>query len=489
VTDARRNRDQLEELVRQAWTLTDAEIDSIRPGAPPTTPSPSSTPGPLVHTPFADRTAVRHREPRRPPAQGDADAGVLPVHLLPPLRQARRVGGRWKSCRSSTWCLLELWYRQFPMLIGTRGLGKTFTLALYILLRLLFTPGSKVVIVASAFRQAKVVFEYMERLWYGSPVLRDLVGGQRASRAARTAPAATSTGASSSSATRRHRLPLGDGKKIRGLRGQLHHRRRVRQRSPRRSTRSSSRASARSRPTPSRTSRTTPGSACSSGWACGPRRWTPRRPSGPPRQPVGPLRHRLLQGSSTSASTGASTGHHQHPGRPVRRLEEVLKGPVPDAFDWRDYSVIRIPYDLVPHGVHGREDHRPGQADVPHVHYLMEYMTRLPATTARASSGGRSSRSAWSATRTTRPARPSPRAAAWTSPPPSPGDPRRRYVYGVDPASSATTSPSPWSSSTPTTAASSTAGPPRSPATARSSRRGRRRSTTSTATASASCAT
>lgn len=52
----------------------------------------------------------------------------------------------------------------------------TFLLGLYSLLRALFTQGSKVVIVGSTFRQAKAVFEYAVTIWNNAPVLRDLVG-------------------------------------------------------------------------------------------------------------------------------------------------------------------------------------------------------------------------------------------------------------------------------------------------------------------------
>ncbi len=68
------------------------------------------------------------------------------------------------------------------MLLMTRGGGKTFIIAVYIILRLLFCQGSKIVVVAAAFRQSKLVFEYVERLWYGSPVLRDMVAGQQGAR-------------------------------------------------------------------------------------------------------------------------------------------------------------------------------------------------------------------------------------------------------------------------------------------------------------------
>lgn len=72
--------------------------------------------------------------------------------------------------------IMELWTHKFPMLLASRGFGKTFLVALYCMLRAIFLPGRKIVIVGSAFRQAKLVFEYCETIWRGAPLLRDMVG-------------------------------------------------------------------------------------------------------------------------------------------------------------------------------------------------------------------------------------------------------------------------------------------------------------------------
>jgi len=70
--------------------------------------------------------------------------------------------------------LREMWNRKFPMLIASRGFGKSFSLSLYAMLRATLLPGRKVVIVGAAFRQSKVLFEYMETIWNNSPLLRDI---------------------------------------------------------------------------------------------------------------------------------------------------------------------------------------------------------------------------------------------------------------------------------------------------------------------------
>lgn len=72
--------------------------------------------------------------------------------------------------------LQEMWFRKFPILIGSRGLGKSFILALYSMLRMVFMPGRKIVMTGAGFRQSKVIFEYMEKIWYNAPLLRDIVG-------------------------------------------------------------------------------------------------------------------------------------------------------------------------------------------------------------------------------------------------------------------------------------------------------------------------
>ncbi len=62
--------------------------------------------------------------------------------------------------------LQEFWTRPFPMFVASRGFGKSFLLALYAFLKCIFVPGTKIVIVGAAFRQSKVIFEYMETLKY-----------------------------------------------------------------------------------------------------------------------------------------------------------------------------------------------------------------------------------------------------------------------------------------------------------------------------------
>tara|TARA_B100001564_G_scaffold359445_1_gene381277 strand:- start:2490 stop:4466 length:1977 start_codon:yes stop_codon:yes gene_type:complete len=121
---------------------------------------------------------------------------VLNVQLLP----------------SQSLFLEELWRRKFPMLIASRGFGKSFMLSLYAILRALILPRRKVVVVGAAFRQSKVLFEYMETIWRNSPMLRDICDADSGPR--RDTDRCTLR-LNESTVTC---LPLGDGQKIRGQR-------------------------------------------------------------------------------------------------------------------------------------------------------------------------------------------------------------------------------------------------------------------------------
>lgn len=108
--------------------------------------------------------------------------------------------------------LCDMWNRKFPMLVGSRGFGKSFLLSLYCMLRIFFLPERKVVVVGAAFRQSKVLYEYAEGIWRNASVLRDLC--DQSSGCTRDVDRCT---------VRINRgiitfLPLGDGQKIRGQR-------------------------------------------------------------------------------------------------------------------------------------------------------------------------------------------------------------------------------------------------------------------------------
>lgn len=108
--------------------------------------------------------------------------------------------------------LNEVWTRKFPMLIASRGFGKSFMLSLYAMLRGLILPRRKIVVVGAAFRQSKVLFEYMETIWRNSPMLRDICDADSGPRRD-TDRCVMRLNESTITC-----LPLGDGQKIRGQR-------------------------------------------------------------------------------------------------------------------------------------------------------------------------------------------------------------------------------------------------------------------------------
>ena len=108
--------------------------------------------------------------------------------------------------------LKELWQRPFPMFVASRGFGKSFMLSLYAMLKCALIPGTKVVIVGAAFRQSKVIFEYMETIWRDSPILRSICDTNSGPR--RDTDRCTMRINDSWAIA----VPLGDGTKIRGLR-------------------------------------------------------------------------------------------------------------------------------------------------------------------------------------------------------------------------------------------------------------------------------
>ena len=112
--------------------------------------------------------------------------------------------------------LQEFWVRPFPMFIASRGFGKSFLMSLYCILKCTFVPGTKIVVVGAAFRQSKILFEYMETIWRNSPVLRSIFSGNDDGPRRDVDRCTIRLGDSWTIA-----IPMGDGSKIRGLRAHI----------------------------------------------------------------------------------------------------------------------------------------------------------------------------------------------------------------------------------------------------------------------------
>jgi hypothetical protein len=88
----------------------------------------------------------------------------------------------------------------------------TFLLSLYCILRASLIPNRKIVVVGSAFRQSKYLHDYMENIWKNAPILRDMCDSNSGPRRDVDMCKMTINGSTISA------LPIGDGQKIRGQR-------------------------------------------------------------------------------------------------------------------------------------------------------------------------------------------------------------------------------------------------------------------------------
>lgn len=109
----------------------------------------------------------------------------------------------------------QLWNHKFPMLIGSRGMSKSFMMAIYIILRLMFIPNRKIVIAGAGFRQSKVVFQYIETIVNNSPILKDYLRHNNGKDSFRKGTDEWRVDIGSSNAIA---IPIGSGEKLRGKR-------------------------------------------------------------------------------------------------------------------------------------------------------------------------------------------------------------------------------------------------------------------------------
>lgn len=107
--------------------------------------------------------------------------------------------------------LQQLWHHKFPMLVGSRGLGKSFILAVYALLRIILLRNRKVIICGSGFRQSKIIFGYMEVIRSNSSLLKQIIPQDNIHH--ENDGYKMTCGDSFALA-----IPIGTGEKIRGLR-------------------------------------------------------------------------------------------------------------------------------------------------------------------------------------------------------------------------------------------------------------------------------
>lgn len=267
--------------------------------------------------------------------------------------------------------LQELERRKYPMLIGSRGMSKSFLMALYALWLMLFKQGSKVVITGSGFRQAKVVFNYMHMIWKGAPIFRDIIGGgKNAGPKFNVDECRFHVGDSFTVA-----IPVGDGSRIRGLRGsclisdefsslseqiyeQVISGFASVQSSPMEAIKNKARVEVlKYLGIEEKTDKDT----------------TPRE-----------FGNQSIISGTTDYAFKHFCKYWKHYKAIVNskgqkdKLEELFPEGIPQEFNWRNYSVIRIPFELIPDGFMDKEHVARSRATSHEAMYMMEYGAVFP---------------------------------------------------------------------------------------------------------------
>jgi hypothetical protein len=260
--------------------------------------------------------------------------------------------------------LQEFWVKPFPMYIASRGFGKSFLMALYCTLQCVLVPGTKIVVVGAAFRQSKIIFEYMETLWRNSSILRSIFNSNDDGPRRDVDRCTIRLGESWTIA-----IPMGDGSKIRGLRAHIII------------------ADEFASISPDIYETVVSGFAAVS---ASPIQNVKEEAKKKAMKDAGIWNHELeaLQVKKGNQAIIAGTADYsfKHFAQYWKRykaiinskgdknkLEEIFKGEVPDSFNWQDYSIIRIPYEMIPKGFMDDKQVSRAKATIHTGIYNMEY--------------------------------------------------------------------------------------------------------------------
>jgi len=262
--------------------------------------------------------------------------------------------------------LKEFWTRKFPMLIGTRGCGKSFLLSLYAILRAILNQGTKIIIVGAAFRQSKLLFEYMENIWANAPMFRALTGTGRKQGPTRDIDRCSFYIGNSVI----HAIPLGNGEKIRGLRAnyvicdefayiqpEIYE------------VVIKGFSSVSANPVERSISMTRIEVLKSLGMYM---------EAENEKEDLGFGNQTILSGTATYSFNHFYTYWKRYKaiiesGGNERILEKILSGEIPRGFNWKDFSVLRVPYHKMPYGYMDETQIAQAQATVNSYLYNMEY--------------------------------------------------------------------------------------------------------------------
>lgn len=260
--------------------------------------------------------------------------------------------------------LQEFWVRPFPMFIASRGFGKSFLMALYCVLRAILVPGTKVVVVGAAFRQSKVIFEYMETIWRNSPILRSIYSGNDDGPRRDVDRCTLRLGDSWAMA-----IPMGDGSKIRGLRAHIIIADEFASiSSDIYETVVSGFAAVSATPIQNVKDAAKKQAMTEAGL------WNEE------------LESLEIKKGNQAIISGTADYAFKHFAQYWNRykaiinskgdrqiLSELFKGEIPDNFNWKDYSIIRIPYELIPKGFMDDRQVARAKATIHSGIYNMEY--------------------------------------------------------------------------------------------------------------------
>jgi len=260
--------------------------------------------------------------------------------------------------------LQEFWHRPFPMFIASRGFGKSFLMSLYCILKCTFVPGTKIVVVGAAFRQSKILFEYMENIWKNSPVLRSIFSGNDDGPRRDVDRCTLRLGDSWTIA-----IPMGDGSKIRGLRAHIIVADEFASISPDiYETVVAGFAAVSASPIENVKEEARKKAMQDAGL------WTPE------------LESLIVRKSNQAIISGTADYGFKHFAQywkrykaiveskgDINKLQEIFTGEVPENFNWKDYSVIRIPYELIPKGFMDDKQVSRAKATIHTGIYNMEY--------------------------------------------------------------------------------------------------------------------
>jgi len=260
--------------------------------------------------------------------------------------------------------LNELWYRRFPMLIMNRGGSKTWCLGLYAWLKGVLFNNVKIVGAGAAFRQSKLIFEKMEDIWNNSDVLRSICDNHSGPR--REVDRCTMH-MNTSQATF---LPIGSGERIRGLRASI------------------ILADEMASIPPEIYETVIAGFAAVAANPVQQVKEASRRKTMMELGIWNEAAEELYAGKTGNQAIITGTAYYsfnhfydywkRYTGivkskGDERKLKEVLGGEIPPGFNWKDYSVIRIPYELMPDKFMDQQVVARAKATVNSSVYLCEY--------------------------------------------------------------------------------------------------------------------